>query len=648
MRVFGADGSSEWIEADGLGGFASGSVAGPRTRRYHALLLAAARPPSDRFVLVNGVETVIETPRGAFALSSHYYDPGVIHPDGAGRIESFSAEPCPRWTCRLEDGTLVEQEILVPKGIPAVLLRFRLIESVPNAALTCRLLMSGRDFHALHRENGAFRFDPEPREGGYRWRMYDGVPAIVGFANGRYEQAPDWYRRFLYEEERARGLDFIEDLASPGFFTWDLGAGEAWLLLVADLPGALEALPRRDGAVDPGRLRERELARRAAFPSRLHRAADAYIVRRGAGATIVAGYPWFGDWGRDTFIALRGLCLATGRIGEAGRILVEWAGAVSEGMLPNRFPDRGERPEYNSVDASLWYVIACREYVQACSDAGRSLGAVEEAVLSRAVGSILSGYAGGTRHGIRLDSDGLLASGELGVQLTWMDAKVGDWVATPRAGKPVEVQALWLNAIAAAGGWSPLDPHLFEKGLRAFRERFWIPEAGYLKDVVDASHVPGRDDLSFRPNQIFAAGGLPLSLLDAEAARRVVDAVESRLLTPLGLRSLAPGEPGYAARYEGGVLERDGAYHQGTVWPWLMGPFVEAWVRARGGGSEVHAEARRRFLDPLLKHMDEAGLGHLSEIADAEEPHTPRGCPFQAWSVGEALRLAALLGVRPV
>jgi predicted glycogen debranching enzyme len=259
--------------------------------------------------------------------------------------------------------------------------------------------------------------------------------------------------------------------------------------------------------------------------------------------------------------------------------------------------------------------------------------------LAAAVEAILDGYARGTRYGIRLDDDGLIAAGVPGVQLTWMDAKVGDWVVTPRIGKPVEVQALWLNALAVGAAYSERWAALLERGRDAFGRRFWNEAGGCLHDVVDVDHHAGTADSSFRPNQIFAVGGLPLALLEGEQARRVVDAVEARLLTPVGLRSLAPGEPAYTPHYQGGVRERDGAYHQGTVWPWLIGPFVEAWVRVRGATPGVKREARERFLEPLLRHLDEAGLGHISEIADAEPPHTPRGCPFQAWSVGEALRL---------
>jgi len=380
--------------------------------------------------------------------------------------------------------------------------------------------------------------------------------------------------------------------------------------------------------------------------------------------TIIAGYPWFTDWGRDTFIALRGLCLATGRLDDARDILLAWASAVSQGMLPNRFPDRGEQPEYNAVDASLWYITAVHEYLDASksvisssvnseatptADDERPTDLLktdslitDSLVASRllaAVEAILDGYSRGTRFGIRLDSDGLLAAGTPGVQLTWMDAKVGDWVVTPRIGKPVEIQALWLNALKIVSRWSRRWEAAFEHGLASFRDRFWNAAGGCLYDVVDCNHQRGVVDATFRPNQILAVGGLPFSLLDEEQALCVVAAVEARLWVPLGLRSLAPGEPGYTRRYEGGVRERDGAYHQGTVWPWLIGPFVEAWVRVRGGTNQARREARGKFLAPLLAHLEEAGLGHVSEIADAEAPHTPRGCPWQAWSVGEALRL---------
>jgi predicted glycogen debranching enzyme len=458
---------------------------------------------------------------------------------------------------------------------------------------------------------------------------------VTAIANGRYTAEPVWYRGFLYTEERARGLDAVEDLGAPGVFRWELGDGDAILVL-----GVADEMPmERDARKLFARLRRSERARRGRIPTRLERSGDTYLVGRGAGKTIVAGYPWFTDWGRDTFISIRGLCLATERLDDARSILLGWAELVSEGMLPNRFVDQGDAPEYNTVDASLWYVVAVHEYLAALEARGVKAPAHELRELRAAVLAILAGHMRGTRYRIRASDDGLLAAGEPGVQLTWMDAKVGDWVVTPRIGKPVEIQALWLNALRAAERFTDEYRGVLERGTQSFLDRFWNASGGYLYDVIDADHVLGRDDASLRPNQILAVGGLPFSLLDGARARQVVDVVERTLLTPLGLRTLAPGSDGYRPVYEGDMVARDGAYHQGTVWPWLLGPFVEAWVRVRGDTDEVRREARRRFFQPLLRHLDQAGIGHVSEIADAEPPHAPRGCPFQAWSVAEAIRM---------
>jgi len=386
------------------------------------------------------------------------------------------------------------------------------------------------------------------------------------------------------------------------------------------------------------RLREAEQKRRENFPSRLHRAADAYIVERGEGKTIIAGYPWFADWGRDTLIALRGLCLATNRLGEARDILLAWSATVSQGMLPNRFPDQGGQPEFNAVDASLWFVIAVHEFLQAAQKQRLALNGDRKKLLS-AVEAILDGYSQGTRYGIRADNDGLLMAGEPGVQLTWMDAKVGEWVVTPRIGKPVEIQALWLNSLWIASQHSDRWKEPLHRGLDSFQARFWNLERKMLYDVVDVNHQPSTVDASFRPNQILAVGGLPLRLVDENRAFLIVEAVKDHLWTPLGLRSLAPGEAGYTPCYQGGVRDRDGAYHQGTAWPWLIGAFVDAWVWIHKNTPAAVHEARRVYLQPLFDHLEAVGLGHISEIADAEAPHTARGCPWQAWSVGEALRL---------
>src|ERR1051326_8722400 len=424
--------SREWLEADGLGGFASGTSSGIRTRRYHALLLSATTPPTGRLVLVNGFDAWIETPKGRFALTSQRYVPDVIHPDGALRIADFSVEPWPKWKFKFEDGTELAQEILVAGEAGVTALSWRLTREAKNVRLFVRPLLSGRDYHGLHKENGSFRFDPEPNGEKVLWRPYEGLPGIYAMYshNGHYTHEPLWYRNFLYEEERARGLDDTEDLASPGVFEWNLSAGEAvWLLTTTNSP----ALSRKhDLSVKRflGCIRENERLRRSEFPSRLHRAADAYIINGWHGKTIVAGYPWFADWGRDTFIALRVLCLATGRLDDAREILLAWTKSVSEGMLPNRFPDAGQQPEYNSVDASLWFIIAAHELIEACGGNTAILSAKDKRALQNAIEQILEGYARGTRFGIRLDDDGLLACGVPGAQLTWMDAKVGDWVVT--------------------------------------------------------------------------------------------------------------------------------------------------------------------------------------------------------------------------
>ncbi|HMF95542.1 MAG TPA: amylo-alpha-1,6-glucosidase [Vicinamibacterales bacterium] len=630
----------EWLEADGLGGFASGTVSGVRTRRYHALLLTATTPPTGRMVLVNGFEASLERNGHSTALTTQRYAPDVLHPDGASRITSFVAEPWPTWRYHVGDDVVLTQEVLAVHGTGTVVVVVWTLIGGGPVDLRVRPLLSGRDYHSTHHENGAFRFDASIGDASIAFRPYDGVPPVAMLTNGTYAQAPEWYRNFLYAAEQERGLDAIEDLASPGVLTWrlsDAGDRAIWILRA----GAADApLPRtRDEVVTIYEtLAARERERRAGFASPIERAADAYLVQRGSGRTIIAGYPWFTDWGRDTFIAIRGLCLATGRLRDARDILVAWAGAVSEGMLPNRFPDAGDTPEFNAVDASLWYVVAAGELLERAGRGSSVLSASDRDALEFAVLSIVKGYAAGTRFGIRLDDDGLLAAGGPGVQLTWMDARVGDRVITPRVGKPVEVQALWFNALHVASRFNRAWLEPLARGRVAFADRFWTTR-GFLADVVDVDHVPATADATLRPNQVLAVGGLPLAVVDGPRARAVVDVVESRLLTPVGLRSLAPGEPGYAKRYEGDSPARDAVYHQGTVWPWLIGPFVDAWLRTHGNTAASRAQAKQRFVEPLSEHLREAGLGHVSEIADAEPPFTPRGCPFQAWSLGELIRI---------
>jgi len=630
--------SHEWLEADGLGGFASGTSRGQNTRRYHGLLLVALNPPADRRVLVNDAVVWLETPNGSYPISEHHYAPGVTSPTRAP-VVAFESEPWPRFTHQGPGFTLT-REVVALYGTPLVLNRWRIEHPLPGASLCVRPLLSGRDFHATHHENSVFPFAARVDGEVVEFASYPGLPSVVSLGNASFELRPDWYRNFSYEVEHARGLDHLEDLATPGVLRFDLSSGEAnWIVGPANDVNARFVAGRSAASVADA-IVSAEGARRARFSSPVERAADAYLVQRGSGKTVIAGYPWFGDWGRDTFIAMRGLCLATRRLDEAREILLAWSEVVDQGMLPNRFPDRAsDAPEYNSVDAALWYAIVVGEFL---ADPSAPVSSPERRQLVGALRAIVEGHLAGTRHRIRVAPDGLLACGEPGVQLTWMDAKVGDWVVTPRIGKPVEVQALWLNALAAACTFTNDYTGALARGLASFRERFVDSESGALYDVVDADHEPGKLDAAVRPNQVFAVGGLPLTLLESAECRRALAVVERELVTPVGLRSLSRDHADYKSRYRGGVFERDSAYHQGTVWPWLMGPFVEAWVKLRGTAL-ARAEARQRFLEPMLAHLQQAGVGHVSEVLDAEPPHTPGGCPFQAWSVSELLRVQRML-----
>ncbi|MFM0500628.1 amylo-alpha-1,6-glucosidase [Paraburkholderia caffeinilytica] len=674
----------EWLEADGFGGFASGTVGTLRTRRYHALLLTATRAPGGRVVLVNGIEAWLEAEGQRYPLSMQRYVPDVIYPDLTSSLLAFDTDPWPTWRLQLNPHVTLIAEAFVSKATRETVLCWRLegrgaASGTGAFDLKVRPLLSGRDYHALHHENPAFNFNARisDDQACVSWQPYGDLPVINAATNGVYTHAPDWYRNFCYVRERERGLDFSEDLATPGVFSFNLAEGEAVMILSAssvsaassassepaesvssasaqagtqpvaayatEPPGiAVHATASADtqtAAAHATELARIEQQRRSALGSRLQRSADAYVVARNEGRTILAGFPWFTDWGRDTFIAMRGLLIATGRLAEAEAILLEWSGTLSEGMLPNRFPDYGDTPEYNSVDASLWFVIAVHDYL-----ATNHANADTRTRLQQAVEIILTGYTNGTRFNIKASADdGLLSAGVPGVQLTWMDAKVGDWVVTPRMGKPVEVQALWINALRIAATWNRQWEPSAERALQAFHERFTDPSTQALVDNVDVDFVKDAVDRSIRPNQIFAVGGLPFPLLEGAAARAVVDQVEAHLLTPLGLRTLAPSDPAYRGHYGGTPLERDGAYHQGTVWPWLLGPFVEAWLRVHGAEPNARAQAKARFLDPLYAHLDHAGLDHLSEIADGDAPHTPAGTPFQAWSLGELLRIENLL-----
>lgn len=635
----------EWLETDGRAGFAMGTSSGIRTRRYHGLLCVAP-PGSARLMLVSGLEVSVTNSHGKSFLSSHEYQPNVIFPEGYRRIESFCARPWPRWVYRLDDGSAVAQEVLVARETGETVVRFELLGGRGKSQLEVRPLLSGRDHHALSRETSGFSFEPERVQGALVFRPRPRLPRISVRSNGRYAHAPLFYRSFRYREEAARGLDHVEDLGSPGAFEFDLSKGPAWLSFgyLPDSRSVSELVARPDGEA----LKEREAKRRAPL-SVLEQSREAYVVEVAGRRSIIAGYPWFTEWGRDTFIAIRGLCIQAGKLDEAERILRDWAPFIQDGLLPNYFPGGSAEPEYNSIDASLWYVIAVHEFFAARRPPGAPLAPAVVRELSAAVDAILSGLIRGSRHGVHVAPDGLLAAGEPRLQLTWMDAKVEDYVVTPRIGKPVEIQALWLNALrigsllggARAAEWA----RRYDQGVESFRRRFWNADLGCLYDVVDENHESGRVDASVRPNQIYAVGGLPFGLLSGQASRSVVERVERELWTPAGLRTLSPRDPRYRGSYRGGIFDRDTAYHMGTAWPFLLGPFIEAFVRVRGESEAALAEARTRFLGPWLARLEMAGLGHLPEIADGDFPHAPRGAPFQAWSLGELLRVLPLLGL---
>ena len=634
---------NEWLETDGFGAFASGTSAGVRTRRYHNVLMIARNPPLDRVILVNGFDVWVETPHGTLPISTQHYHNDLFWPEGFKLSQSFESKLWPTWFYQLGDSLEIKQELFIPNGIQGTAIRWQIKGASQGVSLHVKPLLSARDYHGMHHENDDMCLKTRRGEGEIIWQVYSDSPRLFAQTNGKFDDKPEWFRSFYYEKEDQRGLDTTEDLACPGEFHFDMEQGDAILLL-----GGGERVSDQAEATDPSAqkvfetLHEFEFERRTRIP-RLQRAAQQYIVKRKSGKTIIAGYPWFTDWGRDTFIAIRGLCLDLGDHETARSILVSWADTVSQGMIPNRFPDQGEVPEFNSVDASLWYIVAVHDYWQLLEQLGVRTDADETSKLQSAIEAILSGYSKGTRHEIRMDDDGLIAAGEAGVQLTWMDAKVGDWVVTPRIGKPVEIQCLWINALWIASKFSPQwQPHL-KKAEQSFREKFWSEGLGCLFDIVDDNHESGKVNAAVRSNQILAVGGLPYCIVQGEQANSILQTVESQLLTPLGLRSLSPEHPDYKPNYGGGVLERDGAYHQGTAWAWMLGPFVEAWFNVHGSTESTRADAKTRFLDPLETHLETAGAGHISEIADGSAPHHPRGCPFQAWSLSAYIQIKKMI-----
>lgn len=638
--------SLEWLETNGRGGFASGTIAGANTRRYHALLLTARKPPSERFVLVNHLEEWLDIDGQAIPLSTNVY-PGAVHPTGYEHCIEFSSDPWPTWTFDC-NGMTIQREILSIHGRDMVIVRWKLVGKKPTkAALRVRPKLTGRDYHGTHHENGHLSTEAHVGSGMVMWHGYADLPPVRAFHFGVYRHEPTWYRHIQFPVEQQRGLDAEEDWWSPGEFTFELESGSTrTLALTSETIDQLDVVP-----LAKHEKSRRDILRQAApaddsLAGELWCAADRYLSERGAGHTVVAGYPWFTDWGRDTFISLPGLCLVTGRLDVAWQVIGSFAAHVSEGMVPNRFPDAGEQPEYNTIDASLWFIHAIDRYLAASQDEVR----VRETAWP-AVKQILDGYRQGTRYGIRMEQDSLIRGGVPGAQLTWMDAKVGDWVVTPRHGKPVEIQALWIRALEVGetfarrfgeADYADRCQDDRRNAIVSFRKRFWYEQGGYLYDVIDG---PEGDDASLRPNQLYAIS-LVDELVPRDRAQQILHLVEAQLLTPVGLRTLSPTDSRYRPRYEGDVLQRDGAYHQGTVWPFLLGSFVTAWIKVHGKNPSTLKQARS-FLDGISAHVKEACCGQVSEIFDAEAPHHARGCYAQAWSVAEPLRvLVEDLGIR--
>jgi len=630
--------SLEWLETNGRGGFASGTVAGANTRRYHALLLVARRPPGERCVLVSHLEEWLDVDGQSIPLSTNLY-PGIVHPAGYAFCTAFQSTPWPTWTFEYHD-TVLQRDILCLPGRDLVLVRWKLLATHSTSAATIRVrpMLSGRDYHWTHHENEVLSPDALIEQGQVTWQPYADVPAVRAMHPGIYCHDPNWYRRIQLPVERRRGFSGEEDWWSPGEIRFAIESGGAQTLVLTS--ESMEELDQ-DKTITQEMERRASLGQKAPTSDPLLRAlwsaTDAYLSERETGQTILAGYPWFTDWGRDTFLSLPGLCLVTGRHETAWRIIESYCRHISDGLIPNRFPDTGQEPEYNSIDASLWFIHAIERYLAYSRDEAHV-----RTIAWPAVKSILAAYRRGTRYHIHMDRDALITGGSPAVQLTWMDAKVGERVVTPRQGKPVEIQALWLRALEVGERLARqfcetayADRCRRERALarQSFRAKFWYEEGGYLYDVIDGQNG---SDASIRPNQLFALSLCP-DALPADQARRMLMVVKQHLLTPVGLRTLSQTDQDYRPRYEGGVIERDGAYHQGTVWPFLLGPFVTAWLHVFGKNAATQAEART-FLDGVELHLGEACLGHVSEIFDGDAPHEPRGCPAQAWSVAEPLR----------
>jgi predicted glycogen debranching enzyme len=640
-RDFALASKLEWLETNGIGGYASSTIVLANTRRYHGLLVTATNPPVGRVLLLAKIEESLIVGGDRFDLASNQY-PDIVYPEGYRFLEAFRLDPYPVFTYRVP-GAVLEKSLFLAHGEDTLVVWYRLMADRP-ALLEARPLVAYRSFHDLSSETERVNRSAEDSGGLLRVTPFDGMPSLCFTHGGTFQEEGYWYRNFEYVEEAYRGYDFREDLFAYGSWRRLLEPGR-------DVPLIVSTSPAAEG--DAYRLRAAERQRRAgarapgldgAAAGALALAADQLLVRRRDNlASVMTGYPWHPEGGRDAAIALPGLALATGRFLEAREILRNLVHHAREGLAPVAFSEdgAGEPSSHASADTSLWIFVAVHEYLRATGD-----DVFVRTEMAGPLLDVLRRYAEGTLHGIAQDADGLVRASAPGVPLTWMNARVGSWVATERAGKPVEVAALWINALrigaeiarlsgsagASEGEAARLDAAA-ERARAAFRRAFWDPDAGSLRDIAD-----GADDPAVRPNQAIALG-LPYPVIADAEARRALAVVRSRLWTPCGLRTLDPADPRYRARCVGDAWLREGAAHQGTVWPWLIGPYLRAVARVDGRDA-ARAEAAPS-LERLAQHLREAGLGSVSEFFDGEAPHAPRGAVGSALSVAECLRIFA-------
>jgi predicted glycogen debranching enzyme len=647
----------EWLVTNGIGGYASGTISGVLTRRYHGLLVAACKPPLDRKLLVTKLDESVKYNGDTFKLFANRWINKTIEPNGYRYIESFYlAGTMPVWNFAFGDA-LLEKQIWMQQGANTTYIRYEHKRGLYPIKLTLKALTNNRDHNG--ETNSDIPMLVEPVERGVKVMAHPGAtPFYVLSDRASFQPQNEWYQNFILSVEQTRGFIGVDHHFFAAEFNVTLQPGDSVVMIATtesdvniDSGFALTERQNYEASIlaESGRLFKE------APPEIKHLllAADQFIVHRSGegevnGHSVIAGYHWFGDWGRDTMISLPGLTVTTGREKIARSILQTFARYVDQGMLPNHFPELGETPEYNTADATLWYFEAIRAYHAATGDD------ILIKELFPTLKEIVDWHNHGTRYQIHVDpSDGLLYAGESGLQLTWMDVKVGERVITPRTGKPVEINALWYHALSIMAQFANMlgEPGSeFKTAAERVRQsfsKFWNKESDYCFDVIDG---PTGNDSSLRPNQLFAIS-IPAgdrfepALLDHDQQKAVVNACARHLLTSHGLRSLAPFDPNYIGHYGGDVQHRDGAYHQGTVWAWLIGPFIEASLKVQSGRADGRrknrnvSESARSYLYPLLHHLAAAGLGSISEIFDGDDPFAPRGCVAQAWSVAEILRV---------